>query len=140
MLYLLDTNILLAYARLSKLYLSLEASLHPWTLTPDPIISVVSVAEIRTLATEFAWGPAKRYLMEQVLERFVAVPIPFGNIVDSDVQVSEHSRHQGRTIGKNDLWIAATAISTGATLLTTDKDFDHLHPLLLNRHWINPAA
>lgn len=29
-------------------------------------------------------------------------------------------------MGKNDLWIAAAAHVTGATLLTTDADFDHL--------------
>jgi len=42
-------------------------------------------------------------------------------------------------MGKNDLWIAATAHVTGATLLTTDKDFDHLDPQFLVRVWINPA-
>jgi predicted nucleic acid-binding protein len=31
-----------------------------------------------------------------------------------------------RNMGKNDLWIAATALATKATLITTDKDFDHL--------------
>jgi predicted nucleic acid-binding protein len=29
-------------------------------------------------------------------------------------------------MGKNDLWIAATASVLDATLLTTDNDFDHL--------------
>ena len=41
-------------------------------------------------------------------------------------------------MGKNDLWIAATAFVTKATLLTTDKDFDHMHPAFLQRDWINP--
>ncbi|MBK9016619.1 MAG: PIN domain-containing protein [Saprospiraceae bacterium] len=31
-----------------------------------------------------------------------------------------------RNMGKNDLWIAATAHATQATLLTTDMDFNHL--------------
>lgn len=36
-----------------------------------------------------------------------------------------------RNMGKNDLWIAATASALDLTLLTTDRDFDHLHlPLL----------
>ncbi len=39
----------------------------------------------------------------------------------------------GRPMGKNDLWIAATAKVSGLTLLTTDADFDHLHPAHLNR-------
>jgi len=37
-----------------------------------------------------------------------------------------------------DLWIAATAHATGARLLTTDKDFDHLHPAFVQRDWIDP--
>lgn len=36
-------------------------------------------------------------------------------------------------MGKNDLWIAATAYVTGATLLTTDADFDHLPTELFAR-------
>lgn len=42
-------------------------------------------------------------------------------------------------MGDNDLWIAATAKVTGALLLTTDKDFDHLYPVHLQRDWINPV-
>lgn len=29
-------------------------------------------------------------------------------------------------MGKNDLWIAATASVLGAILITSDKDFEHL--------------
>ena len=43
-------------------------------------------------------------------------------------------------LGKNDLWIAATAHVTGATLLTTDKDFDHLAGQFLKREWVDPLA
>lgn len=32
-----------------------------------------------------------------------------------------------RNMGKNDLWIAATAHALNAALLTTDGDFEHLH-------------
>ena len=37
----------------------------------------------------------------------------------------------GRNMGKNDLWIAATAMLFNATLLTTDADFAHLSPHFL---------
>lgn len=36
--------------------------------------------------------------------------------------------------------IAATANVTTATLLTTDKDFDHLDPSYLSRVWIDPKT
>jgi predicted nucleic acid-binding protein len=37
-----------------------------------------------------------------------------------------------RNMGKNDLWIAATAHVLGASLLTTDKDFAHLHSVFVD--------
>ena len=36
-----------------------------------------------------------------------------------------------RVMGKNDLWIAATASVLNAKLLTTDHDFDHLDSVFL---------
>ena len=44
-----------------------------------------------------------------------------------------------RNMGKNDLWIAASAMELKATLLTTDKDFDHLHTQLINVEVIDIA-
>ncbi len=42
-----------------------------------------------------------------------------------------------RSMGKNDLWIAATAHASGAVLVTTDRDFDHLHGIWLNREFVD---
>jgi predicted nucleic acid-binding protein len=41
-------------------------------------------------------------------------------------------------MGKNDLWIAASASLAGATLITTDKDFDHLHGKFVEVVWLDP--
>jgi hypothetical protein len=41
---------------------------------------------------------------------------------------TENVQKPARPMGKNDLWIAATAHVTGAALLTSDGDFDHLAP------------
>jgi len=43
-------------------------------------------------------------------------------------------------MGKNDLWIAATALHTGLPLLTTDKDFLFLNKNLLNILWVDPDS
>nr|WP_157618605.1 hypothetical protein [Spirosoma spitsbergense] len=40
---------------------------------------------------------------------------------------------------KNDLWIAATASLLEAILITTDKDFDHLHGRFIEVIWIDPS-
>ena len=41
-------------------------------------------------------------------------------------------------MGKNDIWIAATAHASKATLLSTDKDFDHLDGVWLKRLYVDP--
>ncbi len=45
---------------------------------------------------------------------------------------------QGSSInmGKNDIWIASTASLLEATLLTTDKDFQHLHNIFLQVDYV----
>lgn len=45
-----------------------------------------------------------------------------------------------RNMGKNDLWIAASASVLNAVLLTTDKDFDHLDEEFLEVIYIDPKA
>ena len=45
-----------------------------------------------------------------------------------------------RNISANDRWIAATARASGACLLTTDKDFLHLHPDISVVQCVDPAS
>jgi tRNA(fMet)-specific endonuclease VapC len=43
-----------------------------------------------------------------------------------------------RNIGKNDLWIAATAALLGLKLVTTDTDFNHLHGVFIEIQHLKP--
>lgn len=49
----------------------------------------------------------------------------------------QKSNFSSRNMGKNDLWIAATASVQNMTLLTTDKDFKHLDGNFLKLKVIN---
>ncbi len=139
MLYFLDTNILLAYVRRSDLSLKIEAQYQISTREPHPLYSVVTQGELRALAQENNWGSAKRRDMEDFFVHFTETPIPFADVVDRHVELSEWSRRAGRVVGKNDLWIAASASATGATLLTTDHDFAVFAASLIAHEWINPV-
>ena len=44
-----------------------------------------------------------------------------------------------RSMGKNDLWIAATASVFSLTLITTDMDFNHLHDVFIDLQSIDIA-
>jgi len=61
--------------------------------------------------------------------------VGFRPIIDAYVEIDTFSqgKHEtkqlklsARNMGKNDLWIAATALATSSKLMTTDKDFLHL--------------
>jgi predicted nucleic acid-binding protein len=92
------------------------------------LLSVVSVAEIRALAKRNNWGEAKMANMEQFIVSTTVISINFmdTDLLDHYVEIDTFSQAQGRKMAKNDLWIAATAASAHATLLTFDKDFEHL--------------
>ncbi len=58
---------------------------------------------------------------EDILNRYAEIDAFSQGRLDS-----KKSNFTARNMGKNDLWIAATASVLDATLLTTDNDFDHL--------------
>jgi tRNA(fMet)-specific endonuclease VapC len=78
--------------------------------------------------------------MEFCLGYFDQIPIESQQLVETYAVIDAHFQKKGQPLGKNDLWIAATATATGARLLTTDRDFDALDPLFLSRDWIDPSA
>ena len=123
---ILDSNILLNYVRRSALAEVIELRYGMLTVTDVPLISIVSVGELKALALQLAWGEQRRRQSDALLEYFTVVPLPFANTVETYAEIDNYSKRNGVPMGKNDLWIAATAAVTGARLLTTDKDFDHL--------------
>lgn len=136
--FLPDTNILVHYARRSPLYLRVEAAYGLTHCIPPPIISIVTRGETLSLAAQFGWGQARRAELQQIMSRFVTISLDYPGLVEAYAELDAYSLSIGRRIGDNDLWIAATARVTNALLLTTDRDFDHLHPAFLQRDWIDP--
>lgn len=61
------------------------------------------------------------------------------DVFDAYAAIDALSESIGISMGKNDVWIAAGVNTLQALLLTTDKDFDHLHPNYISRDWIDPA-
>jgi len=131
--YLLDTNILVHCVRNNALGQRILATYGLLVLPDPPRISIVTHGELRSLAVQFGWGLPKVQIMETLLSRFVSVPLDRPGLIQAYADLDAYSRTIGRRMGKNDLWIAATARATGAKLLTTDADFDHLHPAFLDR-------
>lgn len=132
--YLFDTNILVFIIKGHSVIAGLESE-----IDSDPnglrIISIVSKGEIESLAIQFKWGEKRLQQLESLLNQFLIVPIDSNQIVKaySKIDAFSQGKHptlrlsgSSRNMGKNDLWIAATASVTNSTLITVDGDFDHL--------------
>jgi len=104
-----------------------------------PTFCVVTEGELRSLAMQWNWGAKKQDQMEFCLGYFRPVSIAHPSIFREYAAIDSYCESIGQPMGKNDLWIAATAAATGATLVTTDRDFDHLSPLFVTRLWIDPG-
>jgi tRNA(fMet)-specific endonuclease VapC len=137
--YLLDTNVVLALLRMNAIGKSVEATYQLQGSLSRSLISVVTAGEMRSLSRQFGWGQAKLDALDLLLRELVWIEIGNALILDAYGELDHESQRAGRrTMGKNDVWIAATAKVTGATLLTTHRDFDHLHGTWINRIWIDP--
>jgi len=137
MTYLIDTNIIVHFVRASMTYERLEKSIPLFSNNLDVYFSEVSVGEILSISQRNRWGNKKIERMEAVLDALTLIPISYADIYRAYATIDAYSQShhptlslpQGmtaRNMGKNDVWIAATAYVLRATLVTTDKDFDHL--------------
>lgn len=135
-LFLLDTNIVLHAVRNSDLWRRVDGQFHLRHQPNRPLISAVTVGEALALAARNGWGETKRTKLQELLRELVILDINVEAILRSYAELDVATR--SRPIGENDLWIAATARATGAHLLTTDTDFDTLHPHLLQRTRFDP--
>jgi len=134
--YLLDTNILLTYVRDKVARKKIETTYQFFGKSSKPIISVVTIGEIKSIAKRNYWGLRKLELLDKILNQLVIIDINAEDIIEKYAEIDAYSQGKlknnplpmtSRNMGKNDLWIAATASVTNATLITTDKDFYHLN-------------
>ncbi|HRI60744.1 MAG TPA: PIN domain-containing protein [Saprospiraceae bacterium] len=141
MRFLLDTNILLHYLRKSKTAQETDALYAPLAAGNEPFVSVVSVGELESIALQNKWGEKKLKQLEELLGEVLVTDIYVRKIILAYAEIDAYSQNKlagkplpmtSRNMGKNDLWIAATANVLGAKLLTTDHDFDHLDKILLD--------
>jgi len=139
--YLLDTNILVTYVRDTAVTHRLENQLNLLNGENNLIISVVSMGEIRSIAKQNNWGNRKIKKLENIIKDFLITDINVETIIERYAEIDAYSQGKlegeevtfsARNMGKNDLWIAATASMFDLELITTDKDFEHLSPKYLN--------
>lgn len=146
--FLLDTNILIGYIRGAGYAAYVEKKFHLFDPNNISLVSIVTVAEIKSLAYKLKWGTAKREVMNNLLQKIPAVKIDSAKIPTAFAEIDSFSqgKHPGlklpdgmsaRNMRDNDIWIAATAHTLSATLISTDKDFEHLKNQFINYIYID---
>ena len=138
--YILDTNVIVHLIRNNELGRYINATYNLSDALQRAVISVVTIGEMYSLAEHRNWGQTKIKQLENILKEIVWIDINRNDILRAYGEIESATRRNGHQLGKNDIWIAATANVTGMTLLTTDKDFDHAHPKFINRIWIDPKS
>lgn len=141
---LLDTNLLVIYAREGDPSRLLEAQLGLQAGRSQGMISVVTVGEAIAFSLKSNWGHERRQiLLDLIRSKLVPIDINRPEILEAYAEIDHYSEKvikPARPLGQNDMWIAATARVLDCELVTTDRDFDHLHGTKLRRRWIDPNS
>lgn len=110
------------------------------------IVSVVTKAELESFIAQNKWGKPKIEKLNKILNEITYIDIANADnlLIDSYTEIDAFSKRKikdkkgnlldgsARKMGKNDIWIAATAFALDVPLMTTDGDFDHLDNTFLN--------
>ena len=139
--YCVDTNIALLLARGQELGKQIDESYGLRSAPQFHTISIVSHGELYAMADRRQWGPDRFLTLAKTLAAFVTVDVAGARIVEAYREIEKFNAAVPTgavKMGKNDIWIAATAIVAEQPLITTDTDFDHLNGALLEVFWVNP--
>jgi tRNA(fMet)-specific endonuclease VapC len=130
---LLDTNIIINYVRNERFRKHFQKN---YQIKGNTLItSVVVVGELESFALQPKWRESKQNDLKDILEDLIIFPIRIQQIINRYAEIDAFSQNKltnkplkmsARNMGKNDIWIAATASVYDMTLLTMDNDFEHL--------------
>lgn len=121
-----DTNVIVHYARQSAVARQIEADHRLLESAFRPLLSAVTLGEAAAFAK--AWGEERQAKMAKALEECVIVEVGRPEVVAAYAVLHTLNRDHGCNLGQNDLWIAATAHALRVPLITADRDFDRLPP------------
>ena len=142
MTYLFDTNIILHFVRDSQEYERWNQIYQFFDTNNVVLTSLISVGEMESLAHQLNWGAAKRQKLADILSQTEIVDLN-NQIALTYARIDAYSQNKlknnplptgltARNMGKNDIWLAATAHLGGFKFVTTDHDFDHLQDVYID--------
>lgn len=136
MIYLLDTNII---SDLMAEDAVTGARLNQLAVTDRVVTCSIAIGELLFGLERMATGKRQNELRErfqQILNGVSCEPVPEIAAMHYAV-IKRACQKKGMPRDENDLWIAATALALGATLVTRDSDFQTVDGLIIE-NWSGP--
>jgi tRNA(fMet)-specific endonuclease VapC len=132
--YLLDTCVLIHAIRETATGRRIVSERRLDSEAVRSAISIVTVGELYAFARRRGWGPPRMTALEELIGELDILDISNAEIIDfyAELDILRHTFVPRPAIGKNDLWIAATARYLDVPLITTDGDFLPYSPTHLN--------
>lgn len=121
-IYLLDTTTVSLLMRKDP---RVQSRLTSMANTAEMFSSVVARGEVYYGLERMAAGRRRRELEADARATFARIPCKpvLDDTADIYAHLKREAERKGTPLADNDLWIAASAVSLGATLVTTDSDF-----------------
>ncbi|MBK6995012.1 MAG: PIN domain-containing protein [Lewinellaceae bacterium] len=140
--FLWDTNILLHCVRRSVKYNELNQTHNFFASGNQVFLSVITIGEIESIAYQRNWSQAKWNELQLVVGATSLLSI-YEEVIHAYARIDAFSQGKrfgqplpigvsARNMGKNDLWLAATAHVGKFIFVTTDLDFNHLDGVFLD--------
>ena len=103
------------------------------------VLPVIVVGELKAFALRNSWGVRRVAFLQHLIDKYPIADVG-PHLTDFYARLDAYSQGKlpgqplprgmsARNMGKNDLWIAATALDLEMPLHTADNDFDHLLPI-----------
>ncbi len=142
----LDTCIVLHILRNNDYSERSKEAIRNFSDAPAFVLSVITAGELEAMKVFQTWSDQRKNALNTFLEGVTFIDIAHSDhdLLEAYAWIDAYSKQKAtdssgnllngsaRKMGKNDLWIAATAHSLEIPLMTTDSDFDHLNGTLLN--------
>jgi tRNA(fMet)-specific endonuclease VapC len=112
-------------------------------------VSTVTLGELNTFIKKGNIGLKKQNKISKILGGMTRISIEHEEVIEKYGDIDAFSQgklklkgHQfsAKNMGKNDIWIAATASHFNLKLITTDKDFSHLKDVFLDLEYIELSS
>jgi predicted nucleic acid-binding protein len=144
---ILDTNILVLLVKNKKFGKFFEEN-YRLKFFDNICYCYITLGELDSIIKQNNWGDEKTQYLNRILKGFELVDLNNLKIVECYGTIDAYSQGKLKTkplphgtsswnMGKNDLWISAVAMSLKGTLITTDRDFEHLHHTFFEVDWID---